>query len=65
MHGLQHTVTMLNTKQPELKMQQVTPDFRRSQLLAGTLNGKAINYRVCEELVAGRWEGFVAIVPAK
>ena len=56
---------MTNTQQPEIKMQQVTPDFRRSQLLAGTLNGKAINYRVCEELVAGRWEGFVAMVPVK
>lgn len=54
---------MMNTN--EIRMEQVTPDFRRSQLLAGTRNGQPINYRVCEELVAGRWEGFVSMVPVK
>jgi len=43
-------------------MEQVTPELRRSQVLRGTHNGRAIEYRVCEELLDGRWEGFVSIV---
>ncbi len=58
-------MTMKNEAKPEIKMEQVTPDFRRSQLLSGTHNGQPINYRVNEELIAGRWEGFVSIVPVK
>lgn len=39
----------------------MTPNFRvleTSRYVAGC--GHPVEYRVCEELVAGRWEGFVS-----
>ncbi len=44
-------------------MKQITPDFKQGPKVAAVHNGKKIWYRVCEELVDGRWEGFVSISP--
>jgi hypothetical protein len=45
----------------ELTMHQITPAFRESEPQATIHNGEMIWLTVCEELVEGRWEGFVSI----
>ena len=42
-------------------MKEVSPELRKSERIATAHNGKPIWLTVCEEFIAGRWEGFVAI----
>lgn len=38
------------------------PDFRASAWMPAKLkSGELMSYRECQELIAGRWEGFVSI----
>ncbi len=44
-------------------MTQVTPDFRVGPVETETRDdGSTIRFQVCEELLDGRWEGFVTII---
>src|SRR6266511_1010950 len=44
-------------------MTQVTPDFRVGPVETETRDdGSTIRFLVCEELLDGRWEGFVTII---
>jgi hypothetical protein len=47
---------MMNTTQADFRMDEPTITFH---------NGKAYLIRTCYEMVAGRWEGFVSMVPVK
>jgi hypothetical protein len=44
-----------------IAMQQVSPELRKSERIATAHNGQPIWLTVCEELIAGRWEGFITI----
>ncbi len=41
------------------------PDFRMSKPQLRFHAGKAYFVRQCEELIGGRWEGFISMEPAK
>ncbi len=44
-------------------MTQVTPDLRIGPVETETRDdGSTIRFQVCEELLDGRWEGFVTII---
>ncbi len=45
------------------KWESETEDFRRSAPLPTMHNGKPYLLTVCQELVGGRWEGFVSMQP--
>lgn len=40
-------------------------DFRMDEPTITFHNGEAYIVRTCYELIAGRWEGFVSMVPVK
>ena len=46
------------------EMKQITPDFRMSEpTLTVGRDGQTYRTRLCEELIEGRWEGFVSMEP--
>lgn len=45
--------------------QQITPDFKMTEPDLRFIDGKPFFVRICEELIDGRWEGFVSMVPAR
>jgi hypothetical protein len=47
----------------ETKWELETEDFRRSAPKLTFHRGKIYRMRVCDELIGGRWEGFVSMEP--